>query len=223
MSIFITFSGVDCAGKTTQLDRLVSRLESRGVSVSRVWHRPGYSAWLNRLRALIRRFRPSALPTAEQAEERERIFQSARVQGAWVSMAIVDLLFQYALRVRLQRGVRGVALSDRYLADAMLDLRLRFPQLASYLVLPEVLLRAACPRPDAAILLVLPWEEVRRRAELKAEPFPDPEPVRRRRHEAYMELSRSGDFVVIDASGDVEEVHAAIVSRLRPLLARIEG
>ena len=82
--MIITLSGVDCAGKTTQLDALEAALTERGHRVKRLWFRPGYSPLLDTLRTGVRKLRPSALPSNKNPEARKQAFAKPGVSRTWV-------------------------------------------------------------------------------------------------------------------------------------------
>jgi dTMP kinase len=211
--VLVTISGVDLAGKTTQLDALERWLAAEGVSMTRLWYRPGYSSALNRVRDAVRALRPSALPPPGPSNERDRVFARPGVKGAWIAMAIADSIAQYGFRVRVAMARYEVVLCDRYVDDAVFDFALRFPQVPSGTL--RRVFRAVSPPPDLAVLLVLPWEEVMRRLTLKDEPFPDPIEQRRQRYEGYQQLAARGDHLVVDATRSVESIQAELRGRIR--------
>ncbi len=210
--MIVTFSGVDGAGKTTQIERLVAALQERGVDARRFWFRPGYSDELNALRAAVRRLRPGALPAAGPSKDRDRAFSKGRVRAAWVAMALADTLGQLAVKVRaMERGGR-VVVCDRWLEDASLDLAFRFPEVSRHLEPAWRVLHAAAPRPQVRILMMLPHDEMLARLAAKDEPFPDPPDVRDRRYAAYQALATAGTHTVVDAARSIEEVGAEILA-----------
>ena len=208
MGTLITFSGVDCAGKSTQLDLLESRLKADGHQVRTLWFRPGYSKELDGLRAAVRRVRPGALPRSDgdDAPRRDEVFQKPNVRRSWVAMALADSLVQYALKLRTWIARGDVVLCDRYLWDSEMDLNLRFPELKEPIRRAMKGLDLLCPKPDIALLLVLSMEKASERMRQKDEPFPDPEETRQDRYQRYMSLGSNGKFAVIDAEGSREEV-----------------
>ena len=213
--MIISLSGIDCAGKSTQLDCLEQALTERGHSVRRVWFRPGYSPLMDNLRAALRKARPGSLPSASAPKARAQAFSRPGVSQAWVAMAVVDTLMNLAGHVRWL-SLRGeTVLCDRYIEDALVDLSLRFPGLVE----PEGRLRkalvSACPKPDMAFLLSLSQEEVARRAAIKAEPFEDAPEVRRARYKTYMQLAKAGHFRVIDAEAPIDDVTRSLLDALR--------
>lgn len=208
--MIIAVSGVDCAGKSTQIAMLEAHLRALGARPDVRWHRPGYSRGLDLARAAVRRLRPSAIPAPGPSAARERAFQSPRVQRTWAAMALVDTLYHYALEVRALSLAGRAVICDRYLDDGLLDLRLRFPDLRVDRWLATRALLKVTPRPDLAILLMLDRAAVQARLAKKAEPFPDPPETRERRHAAYDALATSGRFIVVDADGTPDAVFAQI-------------
>jgi len=214
--MLITMSGVDCSGKSTQIELLRAHLTGQGSSSHVIWHRPGYSPRMDAMRRAIRRLRPSSLPTSDDPRSRQEIFERARVRRAWVAMALADSYVEYVFHVRwlLARGLTVVC--DRYLQDSMLDLELRFPELKVTSRRPARALHYLAPAPDAAFLLMLPWDEMTRRMEAKREPFPDPPSIRDQRFDAYQSMAERGGFHVIHAAAEPQEVHNEVVARLGP-------
>jgi dTMP kinase len=217
--MIIALSGVDGAGKTTQLELLATALRDRGLHPVPFWYRPGYSRELDGLRAAIRRLRPAALPRqGDGSGGRERAFGRPGVRQAWVALALGDALLQYGLKVRALSLSGRIVLCDRYLADGVLDLVLRFPELAAFAERAFAVVRAVSPRPDAALLLDLPFDEVQRRLAAKDEPFPDAPEMLRARYERYRGWAAAGRFAVVDAGRPVAAVHADVMVRLVPLI-----
>lgn len=212
--MLIAISGIDCAGKTTQLERLKRALNDRSLSVHIFWYRPGYSKELDALRAYARSLLPNTLPNADQIDERSKVFARPGVSQAWIVTAFIDMALQYAVKLRALLTSYDVVLCDRFFADAALDFALRFPQLDVERSLWFELVQKLSPSPSISLLLLLPYEEMLSRMEKKKEPFPDPPNIRDRRYEAYMEMARSGAFSVIDAGKPVEDVHQEILTEL---------
>ena len=212
MSLLITGSGVDCSGKTTQIDLLAEACAAQGLRTSTRWFRPGYSDRLDHIRERIRSRRANALPKAGPSDERDRIFQKSGGRVAWVIMALTDLTIEYGASLRRALLRHDVVICDRYLEDAFLDLRFRFPELSGLLEVVRAGLARVLPRPDHAVLLNLDWELQTERAIAKAEPFPDTESVRRLRYDAYQEFAQGRAFTTIDAAQSIDEVHSAILS-----------
>lgn len=216
--MIVSLSGVDCSGKSTQLALLERHLRGCGRDVQTIWYRPGYSPWLDGARALVRRVRPGSLPQVAASDSppdaRREAFAKPSVRRAWLAMASVDTLVQYAVSLRLQAARHDVILCDRYVDDGALDLRLRFPDLRGASDAAFRLIGRVAPRPAPALLLMVPHAVMVERMKLKQEPFPDPPRVRDARYAAYEALAASGRYVTIDGSQPPEQVHAEILASI---------
>ena len=214
----VVVSGVDGAGKSTQIARLEARLRARGARPLVFWHRPGYSPELDALRRVVRRLRGGALPPPGPSAARERAFGRPSVRAAWLATALLDTFAQHALKVRTMLAAGRTVICDRGLADARLDLALRFPEAVPLLERLWPAIEASTPRPDVSLLLLVSPEEARRRSEAKREPFPDPPEVRLARDRAYRELAGREPWRVIDAEADVETVAERVWREVAPVL-----
>ncbi len=212
--MIIAVSGVDYAGKSTQIALLEAHLRAHGARPDVRWHRPGYSRGLDLARAALARLRPGAIPAPGPSAARERAFSSPRVQRAWAAMALADTLTHYALKVRTLSLAGRTVICDRYVDDGLLDLRLRFPDLHTDRWLATGALLKATPRPPPSHRVLLGRARGHARHAAQAPPMPAPPPTRERRHAAYDALAASGRFTVVDAAG----TPAAVFAKIRALL-----
>ena len=85
---FITFEGIDGAGKSTQIDRLQALLVERGIEVVRT-REPGGTPLAEKIRALLLAddmctMSETLLFFAARAEHIARVIEPALARGAWV-------------------------------------------------------------------------------------------------------------------------------------------
>jgi dTMP kinase len=108
---FITFEGIDGAGKSTQIDVVAARLRERGIDVV-VTREPGGTAIGEALRELLLREPMSArtetlLLFAARAQHVEQVIAPALSAGRWVVCdRFTDATYAY------QSGGRGVPAAD---------------------------------------------------------------------------------------------------------------
>ena len=124
---FITFEGIDGAGKSTQIDRLQALLVERGIEVVRT-REPGGTPLAEKIRALLLAddmctMSETLLFFAARAEHIARVIEPALARGAWVlSDRFTDATYAYqvggnafdgAAVEALERMVQGQLNPDR--------------------------------------------------------------------------------------------------------------
>ncbi len=198
---FITFEGIDGAGKTTQIDRLEHFLRSNAIEVVRT-REPGGTPLGEKIRGLLLGddmgvTAETLLFFAGRAEHVERVIRPALERGAWVlSDRFADATYAY------QAGGKGVP-GERVEA-------LEAWTLAGF-------------APDRTILFDLPpavaegrraGREASDRFERENRDFFD------RVRDAYLERAKNDPerFVVVDASADPDAIAETLLKEVRPWL-----
>src|SRR5437867_8134663 len=90
----LTFSGLDGAGKSTQIELLRGRLRARGLETTVVWVRGGYTPFFTRLKSLARRAAGRRLPPSGPGERRSEALGRPWVRRAWLAAALLDLAWR---------------------------------------------------------------------------------------------------------------------------------
>ncbi len=223
--MIIAFSGVDCAGKSTQIELLRQYYLSRGMTCTVFWYRPGYSrelecckSWVRNVyggvRGLKRHLSGNPGNSASDAAAGGMNDSGKRIiPPVWMVTALLDSALQYALKLRLLARKYDVVICDRYVCDGRLDIVFKYPEM----FWPETvfeMMSVLFPKPDVSFLLWLDYETVKERAEAKNEPFPDDDRTRYLRWRAYDFLRDDGGMCVIDSRVPVEEAHRRILENL---------
>jgi len=204
---FLTFEGIDGSGKTTQLRRLATDLQARGLSVVTT-REPGGTPLGLRLRAALLDAHEQVDPLAELL-----LYAADRAQH-------VRTLVQPALEAG------SIVLSDRY-ADATVAYQGAGRGFSTQLIAEVIELATGGLQPDITLVFDLPVlkgiARTRRRAHqtqegdrLDAEDAAFHERVR----EAYRQLAASEPkrVCIIDADGSIEETYARMMKVLLPFL-----
>lgn len=204
------FSGLDGAGKSTQIDLLMSELTERRQRVRRVWARGGYTPLFDGLKALARRLNRRALPPPGRSNERAQRFRSRGVRRLWLTLAMLDLFLYYGVWVRLLRVAGIEVVADRWVQDTDLDFQLNFPGENAGQWWWWRVLRSLLPVPAVHFVLVIPVEESLRRSVLKNEPFPDEPAVLAQRLVYYQQIAATSPRILIDGTRPPDEVRALV-------------
>jgi dTMP kinase len=213
--VLIVFSGLDGAGKSTQIELLLERLRQNGQRPHYLWTRGGYTPLFERLKVLLRKLPGRVVPPSGYTPQRAQAFGKGWVRRLWLSAALLDLLWVYAVKVRWWRWRGQIVVCDRYLWDTLIDFRMNFPQEHIERSLLWRCLARLAPKPDAAFLLLVPVEESVRRSDVKGEPFRDTFEVLAQRLAHYQALAdETGAWHVLDGQRPIDELTAEIAAVL---------
>lgn len=213
----VTLSGLDGSGKSSAGLALAGELEREGSPAVVMW---------TRLAADLRLLRRLA-PAARRILGRERGASSAVDVGAavaqraapaaapprrpsplgstWATLVALSYVRQCRRLMRVRRnGVHLVC--DRWLVDALVDLRLRYGR---HLV-AEWVLRTGMPRPDLAVLLAVSPGVAAQRKPGDQEPE-----TLRLMHEMYTAAAPRHGLVLVDADQPAAAVRDAVVQLLK--------
>jgi len=189
-------------------------LRREGKQPIYVWTRGGYTPRFERLKAGLRRLPGRVMPPSGHNPQRTQSFKKVWVRRLWLTLALVDLLWVYAVQLRWWQWRGRTVVCDRYLWDTLVDFRLYFPQeRVEDWWLWRALVRTA-PRPNAAFLLLVPVEESVRRSDLKGEPFRDSPQLLAQRLAQYEALAQDGRWHVMDGRRSISDVAAEVVAVL---------
>jgi len=210
----IAFSGIDGAGKSTQIDNLKKTLQEKGKRVVCLWTRGGYTGPFNSFKGILRRMLGKRLPPPGRNQKREKAFRKRGIRTTWLSLAMLDLILLYAFYFRWLKWTGRYVIADRYLWDTWVDFKLNFTDSGSEHWLLWKILERVSPEPDNSFLLSIPVEESLRRSKMKNEPFPDSKAVLRQRLNLYSKIAADNNFHVIDCRQSIMAVHLAIIKHL---------
>jgi len=208
-------SGLDGAGKSTQIGLLTDRLRDAGRPPYYLWTRGGYTGPFNTAKGLARRLLGKRAVPSGRTEARTQAFARPGVAQIWLVLAMLDLVLVYGLYVRWLRLTGRTVIADRYLWDTWVDFRLNFPGVEFDRWPLWRLLVWVTPKPDHAFLLLIPVEESLRRSKLKNEPFPDSAEVLGQRLAHYERIGREQGVQMIDCTRPVDEIAAELWGAVR--------
>jgi len=220
----VVFSGMDGAGKSTQIELLRSHLSANDKEPVVLWSRGGYTPGMNWLKSLLRSLlrkgpSKSALPAAGPSQARTQAFTRPLVRKVWLSLAIIDLLLLYGVWLRWKKLRGQVVICDRFLDDTALDFELNFPTETVPQWLLWRMLEKFTPTPNAAFLLTIPVKESKRRSIEKQEPFPDSEETLEKRLSEYETWAQRSVWHTLDGMKSRE----ALADEIRNALGHVNA
>ena len=211
--MLITFSGMDGAGKTTQINKLMSKLGNQKKDVIYIWARGGYTPGFELLKKTIRKVFGKSIPKAGNSKVRTKIISRPFVSWVWLNIAIIDMAILYGVIVRLKLLFGDFVICDRYIDDTVLDFKLNFPDINFEKMFLWNLLKFVAPRPKKSFLCLIPVDVSMQRSLQKNEPFPDSKETLLRRLNSYHDeiLFSREKYFVIDGTKNIHEVESMIL------------
>ena len=204
----ISFSGIDCGGKSTQIEKIAEYMRSElgyGKRVKVIHSRGGYTPMLEFFKTLIRKDKNA---TREQQDSyRAAVHASPKKRKLLLWLSIFDLALYYGVYFRFLELFGKKILADRYFWDSYIDFLMKYPELDFERWLVFKLAKAIYKKPEHSVIYVIDAELSMYRSTLKDEPWPEPVEIRRKRIDMYLAEIENGRWThVIDATADIESV-----------------
>ena len=218
--MILSFSGLDGAGKSTQIDHLRSWLTQQGYNTTVLWARGGYTPGFEWLKKFIRLLLRNKIPLPGNSISRDKQLSRPFIAKLWLSIAILDLMMYWGIYLRFQLLVGNVVICDRFLDDTRLDFSRNFPQISFDKLILWKMLCFVIPKADRYFLLWVPVSESIRRGKLKDEPFPDDSDTLEWRLSSYLneKYFPSNLYVKLNCTEAIEDVSNKIVSDVQSVL-----
>lgn len=201
----ITFSGIDCSGKSTQIAIIKDDMQKKGRKVEVIWSRGGYTPWVEAIKTLVR-------PDKHYSEEQKKAYRESISSNSWKSKLLLlasiwDLARYYGIAFRFKELFGTTIICDRYIWDTYIDFKLKFSRFDFEKWLSWKLMLKIIKKPDHSIIFTIPAEESMRRSDLKNDPHPEPYELRVKRIGYYMdEIAKNRWEHVIDAQKSIDDV-----------------
>lgn len=208
----LVLSGIDCAGKSTQLEKLNKYFCNNKQKPRIIWSRGGYTPLLEFIKNLIK---GKKVTSSKEKNIRDKVHSNLLLKKILLWGAILDLCFYYGIYFRYLR-LKGITIiADRYIWDTYIDFIIKYDSVKFEKWIVWKLLLIIYVKPKYSIVLSISPEESMRRSKLKYEPFPETLEERKTRIGLYFNLIDNGLWDHhIDASKSIDEVYNKIVDTI---------
>ena len=211
----ISFSGIDCSGKSTQIELLCSELKKQNKRYQVIWSRGGYTPGIQFVKKLISRDN-SGMTKEERLQYSEKVNSNSTKRKLLFTASLMDLWLYYSVVLRFKELMGTTVICDRYIWDTYIDFRMKYPDYDFEKGFWWKLTLKTMLKPKPSFVFFIPAEESMRRSDLKDEPFPEPIETRKERIDHYMnELKNNRWDCVIDATKSIEEVFSSVKENLQ--------
>lgn len=206
----ITFSGIDCSGKSTQISIIKEKLIDKKIKIKVIWSRGGYTPVLEFIKNVFRR--DKKMSESEKENYRSEIHKNRLKRKILLWISIFDLVFYYGIYFRVLELFRYKILADRYIWDTFIDFQIKYGDIKFEKWFIWRFLLITHLKPKHSIILTIPAEESLRRSDLKFEPFPENYEQRVIRINHYVkEINNKKWKNVIDATKSIDRVSSEIM------------
>lgn len=193
--LVVSFSGMDGAGKSTQIENLCAFLQNAGLRIRFLafWDEVASLARVREWMSLhLFKGDPGVGTPDKPVNRQDKNVESIYLNAARFLLYFFDSLAVKVLMAKISRDRCDVIVFDRYIYDELANLPLRGRFSRAYVALIAKL----CPQPDIAFVLdAIPEEARARKPEYPIE-------FLRRNREAYLSLSSLAGMVVVPAMSE---------------------
>lgn len=198
---FVAFSGLDGSGKTAHCKALQKAFEMSDINAKYIWSRTGSLPISQSILKFIRIFKSKR--DSSSAEKEKRLIKSKLFLKLWQIINSIDLILFYFFKLSIPLFLGKVIISDRYIADGIVDLE----SLAGSEDCDKPLyniLRFLTPYPDIMYFLELNPQAIIQRGR------DEPEEQMALKYACYKSLLPETEAMWIDNSNPFHEVNEKI-------------
>ncbi len=211
----IVFSGLDSAGKSTQINLLKNFFLKKSKKSFIFWSRGGYTPGFQYLKFFLRFIFKKNIPKAGFSKERKKAFSNSVIRKLWLVVAIIDLIFFYSIYLRIKILLGYIIICDRYIIDTLIDFKIAYPDENIQKWVLWKILNFVSLTPDSHFILAINVDESITRSKMKNEPFPDSSEVLNVRLNTYLDYAKNNDKTdLIWCEKPLEIIHNEIINKL---------
>lgn len=213
----ISFSGIDGAGKTTQINNLLEYCKENDLSCMRKWSKARGTPGIMFLKRLVRR--DKNMPTEEKLQHRNKVYQSGWKKKLLLLGSLLDLCWYWGIYFRHLKKKFDILILDRYIWDTYVEVSTEFGIDSLKKSLLWRIVNKVALKPTFSVLLEISPEESLRRDFLKCEITTDALQLKEDKISIYLDLKAQNSWnVIIDATQSVEQTFDELLQKtgIRP-------
>ena len=182
----ISFSGIDGAGKSTQIDMLKKYYNETGKKYTTIWGRGGWTPGLELIKNMVRT--DKKMDSKGREQYRLNVHKSTKKRKILLIGAILDLYLYFAVYYRYLSLFKREVICDRYIWDTYADWKVTYSEFNFEEWWIWKLLILIIPYPSKSFLFIISEKESIIRCSTKIDDTYESEEVKQRKIEIYTEL-----------------------------------
>ena len=211
--MIVSFSGIDSAGKSTQIDKLYEYCLIHNIKAKKIWGKARGTPGVMFIKSLVRK--DSNMNHDEQLEYREKIYQNAKKKRLLLIASLFDLCWYFGIYYRLLNLFNTILICDRYVWDTYVEVINEFDIDIDNWFLWKMVVWLS-PKPQVSFMFVIPAEESIRRDIQKRDLTVDSLELKNRKINMYMGLLKQRKWTnIIDGLTPIDMIHKNILEVLK--------
>ena len=207
--MIISFSGIDSAGKTTQINLLCAELEKRGLKYKKKWSKARGTPIVVFLKELVRK--DKGMNHVQKSEHRQEVFRNPRKLRLLYTASMLDLCLYWGIHYRFQSLFCKYLICDRYLWDTYVEVKHDFVGIDIDRSFLWKMVKFFAPCPKVSFVFIIPAElSLARDKQKNAAGIEDIE-RKKSKINAYLKLVKEGRWTnVMDGTRTREDLHEEV-------------
>lgn len=203
--MIVSFSGIDSAGKTTQINLLEQYCINNKIKYRKIWAKARGTPGIEFVKNLVRRDKKMSME--QKRTYRAAIYKSYYKQKILLMASFGDLVWYFGIYYRILARKNEILILDRYLWDTYIETKCEFDQIEFENWFIWKLLITISPRPDVSVLYIIPSEESLKRDIQKGDLFIDSIEQKKNKIDLYMKLVNKNKWTnIINGMQSVNDV-----------------
>lgn len=154
--MIISFSGIDSAGKTTQIDKLTAFLDAHKVKYTKRWSKARGTPGVEFIKSFFRK--EKGLGEAELQANRKLIYKNTKKQRLLYIASLLDLCWYWGVYFRYLNWTHQVLICDRYLWDTYVEMKHDFYSIDIDKSILWKLVKVFAVKPAISFVFIIPAE-----------------------------------------------------------------
>lgn len=156
LKMIVSFSGIDSAGKTTQIEKLTEYLDAHQVKYIKKWSKARGTPGVEFLKSLVRKETPES--DEEKVAARKEIYKSSKKQRLLYAASLLDLCWYWGVYYRWLNLTHKYLICDRYLWDTYVEMKHDFYSIDIDHSFLWKMVRFCTPKPKVSFVFIIPAE-----------------------------------------------------------------